>query len=100
MKVNSIDYQGKIDSQQSGQTGRIVEIEQHSLMQVVERISTQCRYPLLALRLLLHVITGMDAEGRIIISARHLSNKLDVNYDTVTRCLKFLREIEVLQIER
>jgi DNA-binding transcriptional regulator YhcF (GntR family) len=78
----------------------IVEIEQKNLRAVVEQICKQCRYPLLALRLLLHVITGIDHNGRIDISARQLSRKMDVHYDTVTKCLKYLREIGVLRIER
>ena len=92
------------DSQSTGQQQwlpeHIVEIEQNNLRAVVEKICKQCRYPLLALRLLLYVITGIDANGRIDISARHLAKSLDVHYDTVTKCLKYLREIGVLRIER
>jgi NADH/NAD ratio-sensing transcriptional regulator Rex len=56
--------------------------------------------PLLALRLLIHIIAGIDADGKIHICARQLSKKLDVNYDTVTKCLKYLREIGAMRIER
>jgi hypothetical protein len=77
-----------------------IEIEQKQLRMVAERICKQCRYPLLALRLLIHVLTGIDANGRIDISARQLSKAMDVHYDTVTKCLKFLREIEAIRIER
>ena len=93
MKLSDIEYHGNLQ-------GPVVQIEQHKLRTVVETICTQCRYPLLALRLLLYVITGIDAEGRIYLSARHLAKMLNVHYDTVTKCLKYLREIEVLQIER
>lgn len=81
---------------------RIMEIEQVSLRTVVEQITenNQCRYPLLALRILLHAITKIDTHGRVYISARHLSKSLDVHYDTVTKCLKYLREIEALRLER
>ncbi len=78
----------------------VVEIEQRNLRATVDKICKQCRYPLLALRLLLYVITGIDQQGRIDISARHLSKKMDVHYDTVTKALKYLREIGVLRIER
>lgn len=78
----------------------IIEIEQEKLRMVAETICTQSRYPLLSLRLLIHVITGIDENGRIDISARHLSKKMGVHYDTVTKCLKYLRDIEVLRIGR
>jgi len=80
----------------------IVEIEQKNLRRVVEKICQpgQCRYPLLALRLLLHVITGIDHTGTISISARQLAKSMNVHYDTVTKCLKYLREIGVVWIER
>ena len=78
----------------------IVEIERENLLSLTETICKNCRYPLLALRLLIHVIAGIDAEGRIYISARQLAKKLDVHYDTVTKCLKYLREIGALRIDR
>lgn len=77
-----------------------VEIEQGNLLLVTEKICKEYRYPLLALRLLIHVICGIDADRKVYISARQLSKNLDVHYDTVTKCLKFLREIEVIRIER
>jgi len=48
----------------------------------------------------MHVIAGIDAGGCIHICARQLSKEMEVNYDTVTKCLKYLREIQVLRIER
>ncbi|WP_147425710.1 hypothetical protein [Mucilaginibacter gracilis] len=60
----------------------------------------ECRYPLLSLRLLIHIMTSMDNDGRTHISARHLSKALDVHYDTVTKCLKYLRQIDAIQIDR
>lgn len=78
----------------------IVEVEQKNLQRVADLICQQCRYPLLGLRLLLFVMGGIDENGRVHINARHLSKRLDVNYDTVTKALKFLREINVLSIER
>lgn len=80
----------------------IIEIEQKNLQHAVEKICTrkECRYPLLALRLLFHVITGIDATGKINISARQLSKSMNAHYDTITKCLKYLREIEVIRIDR
>lgn len=83
-------------------SANVVEIEPQSFRYIVDKIckNADCRYPLLALRLLVHVITGIDASGKVYLSARQLAKSLDVHYDTVTKCLKYLREIEVLKIER
>ena len=80
----------------------IVEIEQHYLVFITEKIckDKKCRFPQLALRILIHVIAGLNTEGRMNICARQLSKAMGVNYDTVTKCLKYLREIDVLRIER
>lgn len=80
----------------------VIEIEKATLRQIVEEISKneQCRYPLLSIRILIHAITSIDQSGKIYISARQLSKSLDVHYDTVTKCLKYLRQIEVLSIEK
>lgn len=79
-----------------------VEIERKALRQVADRIcqSGECRYPLLALRLLIYVITGVDANGKICLSSRQLSKKMNAHYDTVNKCLKYLKEIGVLQAEK
>ena len=77
----------------------IVEIEQQKLLLLAENICKNCRYPLLGLRLLIHVIAGIDSDGKINISARQLSKTLDVHYDTVTKCIKDLREIGFLRKE-
>ncbi len=79
-----------------------IKVERQNLLSLTEKIckDKKCRYPQLALRILIHVIAGVDTEGMIPISARQLSKTLEVNYDTVTKCLKYLRETEVLQIER
>jgi hypothetical protein len=79
-----------------------VEIEQENLLCITEQICqhSHCRYPQLALRLMLHMIAGIDTEGRVHVCARQLAKTLGVHYDTVTKCLKYLREIGVLGIER
>jgi hypothetical protein len=78
----------------------IIEVKQQTLQKVADRICEQCRYPLLGLRLLLYVMAHIDEQGRVFINARHLSKRLNVHYDTLTKALKFLREIGVLKIDR
>lgn len=80
----------------------IVEIERNQLLQLTETICTDhaCRYPQLALRILIHVITGIDTEGGVYISAKQLAGKLGVNYNTVSKCLKYLRQMGVLRLEQ
>jgi len=48
----------------------IVEIDQKNLQLITEHICKRCRYPLLALRLFLHVLCNIDAQGRVSINAR------------------------------
>jgi hypothetical protein len=78
----------------------IIEIEKKNFLSAIERICNECRYPLLTLRIFLHMVCGIDEAGEIHISARHMAKLLKANYDTVTKCLKFLREIEVLAIKK
>ena len=80
-------------------SGNIVNIEQKQLQSVVESICQQCRYPLLALRILMHAICSIDSQGRTYINARQLAQKLGVHYDTLTKTIKFLREIDVLRLD-
>ena len=80
----------------------IIEIDQLALKEITERICTdkKCRYPLLALRILIHAICEMDSNGRVYICAKKLAAKLDVNYDTITKCIKYLRVSDILSIEK
>lgn len=80
----------------------IVEVDQKHLLAITEKIcqNGNCRYPLIALRLMIYCIANMDSNGRIPISARHLAKSMNVHYDTVTKCLKYLRINEILRIER
>ncbi len=102
MKVREIEYQGCMKEPQNWPKENVVEVEKKSLRYIVEKISRndQCRYPLLAIRILVHVITSIDGNGKTYISARQLSKSLDVHYDTVTKCLKYLREIDVLSFDK
>jgi len=102
MKIREIEYQGLMKSSEDWTPENVIEIEKKSLHYIVEKIcrNKECRYPLLAVRILIHVITSIDGSGKVYISARQLSKSLDVHYDTVTKCLKFLREIEVLRLDK
>ncbi len=87
---------------QGWQQENIVEIDAQQLTSLTEYICnprSRCRYPLLALRLLIHVICQIDGHGRMYISARKLSQKMDVHYDSLTKCLKYLREIGAIRVE-
>jgi len=101
MKVQEISYQGRFQSPPQWLPDNTIEVNKGFLREIVDKICSNegCRYPLLALRILIHVITSIDDANRVYISARHLSKTLDVNYDTVTKCLKYLRSIEVLQLD-
>lgn len=77
-----------------------VEIEQEHLLSITEKICGQCRYPLLALRLLIYVICKIDADGKICLNARRLAKTFDVHYDTLTKCIKYLRENEIIGKEK
>lgn len=77
-----------------------VEIDQLALKEITERICTdkKCRYPLLALRILIHAICEMDSEGRVYICARKLAAKLDVNITGQTKCPKCTkRNVPILE---
>jgi hypothetical protein len=76
-----------------------LEIERRNLFYFSEKICSdkKCRYPQLALRILIHVIASVGTDGKIYICARRLSQAMDVHYDTVTKCIKYLREIDVLR---
>ncbi len=99
MKVREFDYQGCV---KEWPTENVVEVEKKSLRYIVEKISRngECRYPLLAIRILVHAITSVDGSGKTYMSARQLSKSLDVHYDTVTKCLKYLRQINALSYDK
>lgn len=90
----------EINADEDFRIENIIEVETQNLQEITEKICGQCRYPLLALRLLIYFITGIDNNGVIQISARQLSRKMNVHYDTVTKCLKYLREIEVINLKK
>jgi hypothetical protein len=98
MQISQIQYHGSL--RKDGPEENFIEIEKKSLRRIVDRISSgECRYPLLAIRILIHAITNIESDGKVYISARQLSKSLDVHYSSVTKCLRYLRSIEVIQIE-
>lgn len=81
----------------------IVGIDQRQLFAFSERIcgaGSTCKYPQLALRLLVYMLSHIDSEGKAYINARKVARKLDVHYDTVTKCLKYLRHIDAVRVEK
>ena len=98
MKLHHIEYRGRL--KRSSKPDTIIEVDQNALCIATDLICTECRYPLLALRVFIHVLCGINENGQIQISARHLAKKLDVNYDTVTKCLKFLREKGMIALDK
>lgn len=88
---------------------RIQEISRHPLhvdperfAQLTELICTdeKCKYPQLTLRLFNHIVAGIDTENKWNASARQISRRLGAHYDTVTKCLKYLRAIDVIRVEK
>jgi hypothetical protein len=102
VKVCKSENRDCSDIKNEWQPENTIEIQKKSLSCIVDKINEvgQCRYPLLALRILIYVIISIDGNGIVHISARHLSKSLGVNYDTVTKCLKYLRQIGVLQLNK
>jgi len=99
------DYFGEnVDSNifHQWQAGKIVQFNQQNILLVSEKISNDknCKFRQAALRIFNHLLANMNSEGKVAINARQLSKTMDIHYDTVTKCLKYLREIEVIKIEK
>jgi len=79
-----------------------VIVNPENLVRYTEIICTDknCKYPQLALRILNHIFAEMNKENKWTASARQISKRFDVHYDTVTKCLKYLRSINILQSEK
>ena len=77
---------------------KILIVNPDSLVGYAEIICNDenCRYPKLTLRILIHILADIDRENKWEASPRHVSKILCVNYDTVTKCLKYLRSINAL----
>ena len=78
-----------------------VLVNPEKLIRFTEKICTDenCRYPQLALRIMNHILAEMDYDNKWKISARQISKRFGVHYDTVTKCLKYLRSIELIKPE-
>lgn len=76
----------------------IVQVNRQNIIAITEKICTDknCKFRQQALRIFVHLIASIDKECKVAINAKQLSKKLDVHYDTVSKCLKYLRNIEVL----
>ena len=76
-----------------------VLVNPEKLIKYTEKICTDenCRYPQLALRLMNHILAEMDNNNKWNISARQIAKRFGVHYDTVTKCLKYLRAIELIK---
>ena len=80
----------------------LLVVNPDSLVRYTEIICTDknCRYPHLTLRILNHIFAELDKEKKWAVCPRYVSDSLGANYDTVTKCLKYLRSIDVLRIEK
>lgn len=76
----------------------ILIVNPEVLRRYAETISTDenCRYPQLTLRLFVYLLTEIDKKNKLSISARQIAKEFGVHYDTVTKCLKYLRSINVI----
>jgi hypothetical protein len=79
----------------------IAEVDQKAIFEITEKICTDenCHYRQLALRILLHMIASIDGDNKIYIHAGQYAEALKVHYNSLTKCLKYLREIGLLFIE-
>jgi hypothetical protein len=75
---------------------RILIVNPDSLIKYEKIINndSNCRYPNLTLRILIYIITEIDNENKWEVSPRQISKQIGANYDTVTKCLKYLRSIK------
>ncbi len=80
----------------------IIQVSQDNVLSLTEKICTDknCKFPQLALRIFNHLLAGVDNEGKVTVNARLLSKKLGVNYDTVTKCIKYLKHIEIIKADK
>lgn len=52
-----------------------------------------CRYPNLTIRILIHIFLEIENQNKWNIRPRIIAERLNANYDTVSKCLKYLRSI-------
>lgn len=84
---------------QQGQTDNFIRVNQENLLIFNEKIITdeKCRFRQAVLIIFNHLLANMDNESKVEINARQLSKRLGIHYDTATKCIKYLKDIEVLK---
>jgi len=84
---------------QAWQPEKTIKVNQENILLISEKISTDenLKFHQAALRIFNFLIASVDNDCKVVISARHLSKKLGISYDTVTKCLKYLKMIKVLK---
>ena len=72
------------------------------ILLISEQISTDknCKFRQATLRIFIYLLASMDNEGKVSINARQLSKNLGVHYDTTTKCIKYLKAIDVIKTEK
>lgn len=77
-------------------------INPNSLIQYEEiiRNDKNCRYPKLTLKILIHIFVETDNENKWNVNPGLIAEKLNAHYDTVTKCLKYLRSIRTKVAEK
>ena len=80
----------------------IIQVNQQYILLISEQISNDknCKFRQAALRIFTHLLASIDNEGKVSINARQLSKNLGVHYDTTTKCIKYLKVIDVIKTEK
>jgi hypothetical protein len=81
------------------QSDNTIRVNQENLLLFIEKITTDenCKFRQTVLLIFNHLLANMDNESKVEINARQLSKKLGVHYDTATKCIKYLKQIEVIK---
>jgi len=84
------------------QPENIIQVNQQYILLISEQISNDknCKFRQAALRIFTHLLASIDNEGKVSINARQLSKNLGVHYDTTTKCIKYLKVIDVIKTEK
>lgn len=79
-----------------------IRFNQQYILLVSEKISTDtnCKFRQVTLRVFIYLLANIDNEGKISINARQLSKNLGVHYDTITKCIKYLKDIDFIKTEK
>ena len=69
-----------------GQTDNFIRVNQENLLLFTDKIITDenCRFRQAVLIIFNHLLANMDNESKVEISARQLSKRLGIHYDTAT----------------